>query len=71
MYMSEFSTVRLEGPKPFGAPWLDQVGRSAKPVKQPSNIELLMTTFIGFSAVPVPSFSRQSSRIISARTWSR
>ena len=24
-----------------------------------------MTTFIGFSAVPVPSFSRQSSRIIS------
>ena len=46
-------------------------GRSAKPLKQPSNRLRRTTTVIGTWGEPSPSFSMQSSRMYLAWTWSR
>ena len=63
--------MKLLAPVPFWAV-LAPEGRSAKAVKHPSNRDRVMTRDPGVSLVPVPpSFSMQSSRTDSARTWSK
>ena len=64
-WTSEFSTTKSAGVVPFCA-LVDPGGRSAKAVKQPSKNELVTYMWCTGS-----SFSMQSSRMCSARTWSR
>ena len=54
MYMSESSTVSDAAPVPFWASAPAPGGRSAKPLKQPSNRLLRTTTVIGTCGGPSP-----------------